>query len=294
MSSSQHQATTTADDGDDALVLSQTTTIVRWLPLQGVCSSRRAAADLLGDGRVSVNDSVVTELGYPVASTDLIMVDNVLIPPQLTKEPSHVHIMMNKAPNTLCGLNNMRQLHGGGKEIDTRKTVHDGLQDQYPTVRCLGRLDVDTTGLLLFTSDGMLNHSLVHPLYHVPKVYQCTLRDRRSPLSQEAINVLQTGFSLPNGHYVCGKAWNHETDIGVVFLQITNGYQHQVKHMMRHVKRPLALLHRCTFAGLPLDETLDAGTWRHLTDEEVRELYELAQNRRKAVSLTNVPVSSPI
>jgi pseudouridine synthase len=271
----QQQQTAT----NEQLWISQTTTIVRWLPLHGACLSRKAAADLVKANRVTVNGLVVEELCHPVASNDSVMVDETLIPHPPTTQ--HVHIMMNKAPNTLCGRNNATQLKGGGSKVDARPTVHDGM---HPGVQCMGRLDVDTTGLLLFTSDGLLNHALVHPSFKVPKVYQCMLRDRRTPLTQEAIDTLQNGLILPNGHLVHGKAWNHETDVGVTFCEITNGYQHQVKHMMAHVKRPLALLHRCSFAGLELDTSIVQGEWRHLTDDEVKKLYALANQQMVAVA----------
>lgn len=272
----QQQTATT----NEQLWISQTTTIVRWLPLHGACLSRKAAADLVKADRVTVNGLVVKELCYPVASNDAVRVDETLIAHPSTTH-HHVHIMMNKAANTLCGRNNATQLKGGGSKVDPRPTVHDGM---HPGVQCMGRLDVDTTGLLLFTSDGLLNHALVHPSFKVPKVYQCTLRDRRTPLSPEAIDTLQNGIILPNGQLVHGKAWNHERDVGVAFCEITNGYQHQVKHMMAHVKRPLALLHRCSFAGLDLDTSIVQGEWRHLTNDEVKKLYALANHQMAAVA----------
>lgn len=254
----------------------QTIPIVRWLPRQGVCPSRKAAAVLLNDGRVTVNEVVVRVLSFPITQYDSVMVDHIEIQQQQEERPSKrdVYIMMHKAPNTLCGRHNIRQLPGGGRQEDTRATVYDGL---LPGIQSMGRLDLDTTGLLLFTSDGLLNHALVNPLFKVPKVYQCTLRDRRTPLSLETIKTLDHGVTLPNGHWVTGKAWNHDLDVGIVFLQITNGYHHQVKHMLQLVGRPLALLHRCDFAGLSLDPTLCQGAWRHLTVEEVHGLYNLVQ-----------------
>ena len=265
-------------------VFQKSTTIVRWLPRQGICPSRKAAAELLSTGRVTVNEVIVKALCFPITQNDTVRIDYIEIQQiqQIQQQLSarHVHIMMHKAPNTLCGRHNIRQLPGGERQADTRATVYDGLP---PGIQCMGRLDLDTTGLLLFTTDGLLNHALVNSSFKVPKVYQCTLRDQRTPLSLEAIETLHHGVTLPNGHWVSGKAWNHELERGIVFLQITNGYHHQVKHMLRFVGRPLALLHRCDFAGLSLDPTLCQSAWRHLTEEEVHGLYDLARRHMATI-----------
>ena len=219
----------------------------------------------------------------------------------------HIYVIMNKPAGTLCARNHCRQVKGGGTIKDNRATVFDILSEQLfsygddsadnasnqspPPPHCvpIGRLDVDTTGLLLLTSDGLLNNALANPLYKVDKVYRATLRDTRKPLSHEEIQNLRKGvYMKPGGGKpaVCvnGEAKNVDNRVGVVDLRINGGYNHQVKHMLRLVGRPLNKLRRVEFAGIRLDpEELPEGHCRHMSVEEVEYLYTLADERRKAL-----------
>lgn len=303
----------------------ETCSLARWLPLCRAVPSRRHAFEALRQGLVTVNGEVCKQPSRSIRPTQdvIVYMGNIVeyhgrdtksnrsdIDEDFTQDASatvrHVHVIMNKPPGTLCARNHCRQVQGGSTIPDTRPTVYDIITEQLfnnsgssngsdrsPPPHCvpIGRLDVDTTGLLLLTSDGLLNNSLANPLYKVDKVYRAILRDTRKPLSDDAIQKLRTGvYMKPGGGKaaVCvkGEATNVKSQVGVVDLRISGGYNHQVKHMLRLVGRPLAKLHRLEFAGIRLcPEELPEGRCRHLTAEEASQLYALAHERKMAVDV---------
>lgn len=285
------------------------TPLVRWLPLVGAYPSRRAAAEAIKGEQVSVDGKVCTILSHPICGEETVFCQGkmVVAPPHTTiisgvegrqqgSLPKHTHLILHKPQGCLCTRNNLRQIKGGGKVPDERPTVYDIVAQQLrqcDSTTChdqthyvpVGRLDVDTTGLLLLTTDGLLNQNLANPAYKVDKVYRAVLRDTTKPLSNDAIQKLADGVLMrPGGGkpevLVKGEACNVTGETGTVDLRITGGYFHQVKHMMRLVGRPLSKLHRWKFANLTLNtKLLSEGQCRHLTDVEVHNLYALAKER---------------
>ena len=134
---------------------------------------------------------------------------------------------------------------------------------------CLGRLDKDTVGLLLLTNDGELNHRLISPKWKVDKVYYAKI-DKK--VTDKDIDKFKAGITLDDG-YVCKEA-NLEilnaTDEGSeVMITIQEGKFHQVKRMFEAVDKKVTYLKRTEFGTLPLDEDLEEGEYRELTDEEL-------------------------
>jgi len=172
----------------------------------------------------------------------------------------------------------------GGRKPELRPTVYDILPQSAsdrPSLATVGRLDADTTGALLFTTDGMLGNALSNPAFKVSKLYRATLR-RPAPLTEDELQDLAGGVRLPHrrGAIVSGNARNAEgCPPGTVDLCITGGYNRQVKHMLRIVGRPLKDLERLEFAGLRCGEDLPRGGCRELTETEVESLYSLARSR---------------
>lgn len=270
-------------DQRNPLVPYNGTPIVRWLVLQRICPNRKTASSPHIISKVRINAYPVESLSQLVQETDTVEYDGRVITGRVE---GHVHYILNKPPGCLSSRRNMHQLKGGIVIVDPRPSVYDYIPpDDRSHVNSIGRLDFDTTGLLLFTSDGMLQHALATPKFKVDKIYSCTLRTP-GPLSDEAIAQLEEGVQLPHakGAIVRGKAWNvprsdNANHNNVVELCIQGGYTHQVKLMLKLVHRPLRLLHRRTFANLELPPDLEPGECRPMAPEEIDHLYSLAKQQ---------------
>ncbi len=245
----------------------------RFLARAGV-ASRRGAENLMSAGRVRVNGEVVSELGSKVdPARDRVSVDG----REVTWGERPVYLMLYKPAGYLS---TMRDPRG-------RPTVADLVPtSEHPGLFCVGRLDKDTTGLLLFTTDGLVAQRLLHPSYEKAKRY-VALIDR--PLSGEGREALEHGVVLDDGP--CAPAEVRELaepdetldtafpngvgeDGAAVELIIHEGRKHQVKRMFEAVGRRVLALHRSSFGPLTLSG-LAPGTWRELTAEEVRALEAL-------------------
>lgn len=244
--------------------------LIRWLALNGAAPSRRAAAALIASARVRLGGTVCLAPAAPVS--DEVTVDGVLVQPL----PSHLHVLLHKPAGCLTSR------RPGGRE-EGQPTVYHFLDEAALTRHCcaVGRLDEDTSGALLFSSDGALAAALLNPRSAVPKLYRATLRRQSRepppPLSPAAVAQLAAGVQLPASkgkpaRSVRGAATNAG---GAVLLQVTGGAYHQVKIMLALVGRPVLALHRVSFAGLGV-EGLAPGQSRPLREEEVRALYRLA------------------
>ncbi len=140
-----------------------------------------------------------------------------------------------------------------------------------------GRLDKNTTGLVLLTSDGPLSHKLLSPKRHVKKEYRFTVK---YPLSDEDITALSQGVTISSDSHAeewhtapCTVSPDEDRMGGVICLD--EGKYHQIKRMMEAVHNRITSLARISFAGIPLDPTLAPGEWRHLTEEEEAHLKQM-------------------
>lgn len=149
------------------------------------------------------------------------------------------------------------------------KTVMDLLTDvRKKELFPVGRLDKDTEGLLLITNDGALAHTLLSPKKHVDKTYYVMLRDE---INMQSIKQLETGVDIGEDKYTL-PAKIEVVDNHNIFLTIQEGKFHQVKRMLQAVNNEVIYLKRVTFGSLKLDEGLEPGEFRPLTDEEIRSL----------------------
>ncbi len=261
---------TVVHEGDERLVPMR---LQRFLARAGV-ASRRGSENLMTAGRVCVNGTVATELGTKVdPSVDRVTVDGV--PVVLGRGAAY--IMLNKPAGCLT---TMSDPHG-------RPTVATLVpRHRYPGLFPVGRLDMDTTGLLLFTTDGDLGQELLHPSHHVWKTYIAKVD---SDISEGDLDVLRRGITLDDGpckparcrrltgESACGRApFGASNGMSIVEVSISEGRKNQVKRMLSKVGHPVVRLHRCTFGELELG-SLPVGSWRELTDQEV-------------VSLRNAPL----
>lgn len=225
----------------------------RFLARAGV-ASRRAADALIADGHVTVNGETVTEMGVKVSSSDRVVVDG-----QPIGLADLVYVLLNKPTDAITTVSDDRG----------RRTVLDvvsGVKEDalFP----VGRLDRDTTGALLLTTDGDLAHRLMHPRYGAVKLYVVTTE---RPVTKAEVDALKNGVELEDGPATADHAERISDDPRRVAIQLHEGRNRQVRRMFEAIGHSVAALDRIGYAGLTLDG-LRRGRWRHLQPHEVNTL----------------------
>lgn len=225
----------------------------RYLSQSGV-ASRRNSEQLIKDGRVKVNGETVTVMGFIVSpETDMVEVDNRLIKPVI----QHEFFLLYKPVGYVTTV----------KDQFGRPTVRDLLAGVNTRIYPVGRLDMDTSGLLLLTSDGDLANRLTHPSFGVEKEYLARVLDL--PDAQD-LAMLAKGVELADG--MTGPATVRLVKGGrptsLVALTIKEGRNRQVRRMLEAVGHPVVSLKRVRFGPLILAD-LPEGSWRKLTLREV-------------------------
>jgi 23S rRNA pseudouridine2605 synthase len=212
-------------------------------------ASRRGADELIKAGRVTVNGAT-GQLNSFVGDSDAVTVDGRAVGKQKL-----VHILLNKPRGTVTT----------ARDPEGRPTVLDLVE---ATVRCvpIGRLDIDTSGVLLLTNDGSLAHRLAHPRYGVEKVY---VADVDGEPGTTAIDRLATGIDLDDGRTAPARVRLLATSR--IELTLHEGRNRQVRRMLEAVGHPARRLRRTRYAGLGAGK-LRPGEWRELTRTEVADL----------------------
>lgn len=228
----------------------------RLLANLGVCS-RSECRNLLRAGRVGVNGVLCARPDADVPENAEITLDGKRLDTRLNR-----HLMLHKPAGILTAAEDARQ-----------KTVMDLLPPVYRAIGCMpvGRLDKDTTGLLLLTTDGEMNHRLLSPKRHVDKVY---LAHVDGVLDENDVKAVAAGIDLGDFVTLPAKLEIVAPDVGRLTLR--EGKFHQVKRMFAALGKPVTQLHRCAFGPLQLDDTLLPGAFRELTGEETAALYRAA------------------
>ena len=229
----------------------------KFLARAGV-ASRRSSENLMTAGRVAVNGEVVTELGTKVDPLiDVVAVDGKVV----SLSDGSVTIMLNKPAGVITTM----------KAQSDKPIVAELVPlDRYPGLYPIGRLDADTTGLLLFSTDGELGNRLLHPSSHVPKTYRARLR--ATPKASE-LERLRAGIQLDDGMTQPAEVEVVDRKRPTVRITIHEGRYHQVKRMFEAVGNAVVSLHRESFGPLRLGK-LKPGEWRLLSDDEVAALSE--------------------
>jgi 23S rRNA pseudouridine2605 synthase len=224
-------------------------------------TSRRAAEELIAEGRVRVNGQVVTEAGSKAdPAKDHIKVDGKLINPH--QPPTY--IMLNKPAGYVTTMS----------DPEGRPTVQDLLKGVKTRVYPVGRLDYNTEGLLLLTNDGDFAHLITHPKHEFPKTY---LAKVKGVLEDSQIEKLEAGMFLEDGKTAPAKVRKMRKEEANSWLEITihEGRKRQVRRMFDHVGHSVIRLKRTKTGSLVLGD-LPEGSFRHLTSEEVRALRDTA------------------
>jgi 16S rRNA pseudouridine516 synthase len=211
-------------------------------------------------GLIIVNGTVVKDSGFHVDPyKDVIEVGG-----ETVRYREYIYLMMNKPPGVLSATEDKRD-----------RTVLDLLTKEYKQFEPfpVGRLDKDTVGLLLLTNDGKLAHELLSPRKHVPKTYEATVEGE---VNSEDVAAFAAGVTLDDG-YVTQPAQltilSRERGtkvISYISLVITEGKFHQVKRMFQAFGKKVTFLKRVSMGDLKLDESLSLGSYRELTDEELK------------------------
>lgn len=234
----------------------------KYIAHSGVCS-RRDADQLIEKGLVTVNGDVVTEMGHKVMQGDKVTCQGKLLNPEQLK-----YVLLNKPKDFLTTTKD---------ELD-RRTVMDLVKKACEErINPVGRLDRNTTGLLLITNDGELANKLTHPSGMVKKVYQATL-DR--PFEDADFEKLQKGIKLEDGPVHLNDLGRDEGDHRIVGLEIHIGRNRIVRRIFEHLGYEVQKLDRTIFAGLTKKD-LPRGKWRHLRPEEVSRLKMLPSSKKK-------------
>lgn len=223
----------------------------RYISMSGVCSRRDADA-LITEGRVKVNGVIVQTVGVKVKRNDKIELDGEAIVPE-----RKVYIVLNKPKDYVTTMEDPLE----------RKTVMSLIEDAckervYP----IGRLDRQTTGILLFTNDGDLSKKLTHPKYEHKKIYHVFLN---RPLEARDMESISKGIELEDGPVKADEISYVSTDQMQVGIEIHSGRNRIVRRIFEHLGYQIEKLDRVYFAGIT-KKNLPRGRWRFLTQEEVR------------------------
>ncbi len=221
--------------------------------------TRSQVKQMVRKGQVCVNGTVVKKPEYKVdPDQDQVVADGVK-----TKYVHEEYIMLNKPSGVVSATKDPRE-----------KTVLDLIdgqkrKDLFPA----GRLDKDTEGLLLLTSDGELAHRLLSPKKHVDKTYYARIQGR---VTNEDVKVFLKGLDIGDEKPALPAVLQVliEGEISEILITIQEGRFHQVKRMFRAVDKKVVYLKRISMGSLVLDETLMPGQYRNLTEEEIQRLKE--------------------
>lgn len=223
-------------------------------------TSRRKAEELIKTGHVYVNDEKVVELGFKVSGTDVISIDGNVINKDVKKE----YYLLNKPREVICSVSDDKG----------RKTVTDIVKSEgriYP----VGRLDYDTTGLIILTNDGELANILMHPKNNIYKTYIAKIN---GILNEEDFKRIKKGILIDNRKllidHIKVKKIDKIKNTSLVSITIHEGRNHIIRKLFEKLGYDVMKLHRQKLAFLT-DEGIKSGEYRELSLKEVKTLYSL-------------------
>lgn len=247
----------------------------------GICS-RRKADDLIKNGKISVNDQVITAMGYTLKEDDVVKHEGQVLTPE-----KKVYVLLNKPKGYITTTS----------DEEDRKTVLDIVMPQvkraaknmdiriYP----VGRLDRNTTGLLLITNDGELTQALTHPSYEVAKIYMVTV-DR--PLALDDFEKIKVGFELEDGFIKVDEiAYPDPRDKTKIGVALHSGKNRIVRRIFEFCGYEVKKLDRVMYAGLTKKD-LPRGKWRFLLEKEIIRLKYFSSNRMSNIKINPAPADN--
>ena len=214
--------------------------------------TRSQAGKIIRKGDITVNASVVKKSAFKVSESDQVQYLGVEI-----KQPKQRYIMMHKPKDVVCST-------ADGEHQTVLDLLFISKRD---SLRIAGRLDLDTTGLLLITDDGQWSHRITSPNYKQAKVYHVSLAD---DINDEAIAQLEAGIKLKGEDKATLPAEVEKLEGKTILLTLHQGKYHQVKRMLAAVGNHVKRLHRLQIGKIVLDDGLKAGEWRELSADEIK------------------------
>ncbi len=232
---------------------------IQKLIAQAGITSRRKAEELILAGRVTLNGEVVKELGTKADVHDTIEVDGKPI-----RKEEKVYFLLNKPKQCLSSVSDERG----------RKTVIDYLPGVNARVYPVGRLDYETTGVLILTNDGAFANKMMHPRFHLNKKYECTIN---GVLSDKQVEELKKGIELEDGMTLPAKVQilqrSKNKNKTIFEITIFEGRNREIRRMMEHFGYRVTRLERLQYGNLDC-KNLRQGEYRRLRSYEIRSLLK--------------------
>lgn len=240
-------------------VLTKTTVGNQLMPLNkfiahaGICG-RREAAELVKQGHVTVDNEIVFEPGFKVTGNEIIKLKN----KRIFVQQNLVYILLNKPKDYITT----------AKDPQGRKTVFDLIKNVVQErVYPVGRLDRNTTGVLLLTNDGELAQKLTHPSFQIKKIYEVKLD---KPVIKKDLEAIANGVTLEDGFIQADSvAYADDKDKSIIGIEIHSGKNRIVRRIFEHLGYDVKGLDRVMFANLT-KKNVDRGKWRMLSEKEIR------------------------
>ncbi|HSW76333.1 MAG TPA: pseudouridine synthase [Candidatus Saccharimonadales bacterium] len=244
--------------------MTTTNKLSKFLAQSGHCS-RRTATQLIKSGVVKVNGKVVLEPFYPLNADDSVKVNNKRILPE-----QKLYFLFNKPKDVICTLSDTKE----------RNTIADFFKNIPERLYPIGRLDRNTTGLIVMTNDGQLTQKLAHPKFNISKTYQVTTH---KPVTQEHLDRLIKGIKLEDGFMKVDSAkYASSHSANVILLTIHSGKKHIIKRLFKELRYFVEKLDRINFAGLT-KKGLPVGHYRSLTQKEIEKLKKDFSEEKKPI-----------
>ncbi|MBL7693769.1 MAG: rRNA pseudouridine synthase [Ferruginibacter sp.] len=236
----------------------------KYLAHCGVCSRRDAVA-LIAAEKVKVNGKIVTEPGYKVQHTDEVIFNG----KKLFVTKNLVYILMNKPKDYITTTDDPQ-----GRKTVLQLIQHATAERVYP----IGRLDRNTSGVLLLTNDGDLTQKLSHPSYEIKKIYEAKLD---KPLVKADFDKILKGLKLEDGLIqVDSLAYADSKDKSIIGIEIHSGRNRIVRRIFEHLGYDVKGLDRVMYANLT-KKNVERGKWRYLSEKEIRLLKYMNAGKKK-------------
>ncbi len=228
--------------------------------------SRREAVPLIKEGKITVNGNVITEPGFKVTDKDVIMFNG----KKLFVTKNMVYILLNKPKDYITTTDDPQ-----GRKTVLQLIKYATTERVYP----IGRLDRNTSGVLLFTNDGELTQRLTHPSYNIKKVYEVKLD---KPVTKAHFDKIVSGITLEDGEiHADALAYADSNDKAIIGIEIHSGRNRIVRRIFEHFGYDVKALDRVMYAGLT-KKNVERGKWRYLSEKEIRLLKYMNTKHNKS------------
>lgn len=226
----------------------------KYIASTGFCS-RRKADEYIEAGKVMVNSKIITELGFIISEKDRVMIGNKLIKPQPL-----VYIRYYKPAGYITTMDDEKG----------RKTIYDLLPEEVQNLKPVGRLDKDSTGLLILTNDGDFINDLTHPAIKVPKVYRVTAQGK---LNLNDLEIMEKGIEIEKGQiaFALARIIEFEGKNTVLEMVLHQGLNRQIRKMLDSLGHPVITLKRLSMGPVDL-QGLKRGQFKYIKPKQVSEI----------------------